>query len=197
MDDWYSMIMRCIWVIYRRPLGLSERVLQGVSRCGEFTHMEIYCPDLRHEGFLGCTFTNFSMCNMMRTRECIPSYSQDRGKYVYHRIELENTQFDRFIVWNNQQIDHNCKYNYTDLCRQMIPGTIASTITREVDMSKPYHRKLYCSQAVVLSLRVSLGPDHKVCKALQGVISRLSTPLIVADLLSTVLGKPKPLPLFK
>ena len=191
------MTMRCIWVIYRRPLGLSERVLQGVSRCGEFTHMKIYCPDLRHEGFLGCTFTNFSMCEMMRTRECIPSYSKDRDKYVYHLIELENTQFDRFTAWNNQQIDHNCKYNYADLCRQIIPGKIASTITREVDMDKPFHRKLYCSQAAVLSLRASLGPGHKVCKALQGITSRLSTPSTVADLLSTVLGEPKPLPSFK
>jgi hypothetical protein len=189
------MSIRRIWVIYRRPLGLSERVLQGISRCGEFTHCEVYCPDLMHEGMVGCTFTNFSMCAMMRTRECLPSYRQDRDKYMYHAIDLERTQFDKFTAWNDVQVVHNCKYNYSDVCRQMIPTVIAARITSEVDTTKEYHRKLYCSQAVVLALRASLASDHRVCKALKDITSRLSTPSIVADHLSVVLGPPYDLPL--
>jgi hypothetical protein len=169
--------------------------MQKLSRCGDFLHCEVFCPDLVHEGKVGCTFTNFSMCDMMRTRECLASYVVDHDKYMYHRIFLDPVQFDKFTSWNDRQVNHKCKYNYSDLCRQMIPAVIAQNITREVDMSKLYHQKLYCSQAVVLALRASLGLDHIVCKALAPVTSRLSTPSIVSKHLSAVLGAPIQLPL--
>jgi len=185
--------MRPIWVVYRRPLGMVERSLQGcMPKLGAFLHCEVYCPDLMHDGAKGCTYTNFSACPMLKTRECLQSYSNDRALYSYHMVEMDETQFETFTRWNDKQINNSCKYNYTDLLLQIVP--FASTIASEVDTSRSYHKSLYCSQAVILALRASLNPDHKIVQALKGVVSRVSTPSSVSDLLSCVLGKPKPLP---
>ena len=186
--------MRPIWVIYRKPLGKTERALQLVGRCGSFTHCEVYCPDYRHCGLVGWSFSNFSFTHMLLTRECINSYAHDRDKYMIHIIQLDNTQFERFIEWNNKQVLHRCKYNYSDVCRQILPRFFAASITTEVDMNKEYHFKLYCSQAVILALRASLPRDHQIIECLADITSRLSTPSILCDQLSICLGAPLQMP---
>ena len=189
--------MRQIWVIYRKPLGKTERVLQVVGQCGSYTHCELYCPDYRHCGLVGWTFTNFSFCRMLCTRECIPSYCLEREKYMYHVVSLDNAQFERFIKWNNNQVQHKCKYNYSDVCRQILPHFIAKSITSEVDMNRDFHNRLFCSQAVLLSLRASLHEDHPIIKCLACLTSRLTTPSILCDQLSLCLGAPLQMPLVK
>ena len=186
--------MREVWIMYRRPLGRTERIIQTVGQCGEFTHCEIYCPDYVFENIKGWSFSNFSFTKMMCTRECIPSYHLDRGKYMYHVVELDNAQFQKFINWNDNQIAHNCRYNYTDVCKQILPKFFAKSITSEVDMNLEFHQHLFCSQAVILSLRASLHKDHPVIKCLTCLTSRLTTPSTLCDQLSICLGAPLQMP---
>lgn len=183
---------RKIFLMYRRPLCNTEKVMQFVSDCGEFTHCEVYCPDLAEDGCVGWTFTNFSMCNMMKTRRCIPSYRDKCNKYTFHSIDLTRNEFSRFVEWNRLQVLNKCPYNYKDLSLQMLPKRLARSTVTDLDVTQTTTpRKLFCSQAVILALRHALEPTHRVTRALAGINTRLSTPTLVAKSLEPLYGKPR------
>jgi len=198
-----------ILLMYRRPICKREKFLQIVSRCGEFTHCEVYCPDMAiihdipgepRKTLTGWTYTNFSMCDMMRTRVCLESYVRDRDLYRFHKITLTNTEYQRFCAWNNTQVTNHCHYNVKDLALQILPRKLA----QQAKDSKVIHpKKLYCSQGVVLALRYaaqkgngirsadgSKTPLDIVCFALAKTEARYSTPSSVANALQEVLGAP-------
>jgi hypothetical protein len=183
---------RKIFLMYRRPLCKTEKVIQFVSNCGEFTHCEVYCPDLDEDGFVGWTFTNFSMCKMMKTRRCIPSYIAECDKYTFHSIDLTRNQFSRFVEWNRLQVLNKCSYNYKDLPLQMLPKTLARSTVNDLNTTQATTpKKLFCSQAVILALRHALEPTHRVSLALAHINTRLSTPTMVATSLESLYGKPR------
>jgi hypothetical protein len=185
---------RCVVLVYRRPQGRVERFLQLVSQCGEFTHCETFCPDLTFEGLSGCTFTNFSSCEMLQTRECMRLYTHRKTRHLYamHRLTLTSTEFSLFEHWNKAHVANHCAYNYADLGLQLIPGVISRSLVHDVDhetsMKIP---RLYCAQAVVLALRYALSEDHPVFCALAHLNTRLSTPVSVALSLKPLIGEPK------
>ncbi|KAJ1465541.1 hypothetical protein T484DRAFT_1757336 [Baffinella frigidus] len=196
-----------ILLMYRRPICKREKLLQIVSGCGEFTHCEVYCPDMAimHNTpgepriiLTGWTYTNFSMCDMMRTRVCLESYVRDRDLYRFHKITLTNTEYQRFCAWNNTQVTNHCHYNVKDLALQMLPRKLAHRVK---DSKVTHPTKLYCSQAVVLALRYAAEKGNgtsngaqtfldKVCTALSKTEARCSTPSSVADALHGVIGAP-------
>jgi hypothetical protein len=183
-------------LMYRRPTCGLEHALQLVSRCGEFTHCETYCPDLQFEGLLGCTFTNFSYCEMKQTRECIPLYTakETRFQYAIQELALTKDEFKRFNDWNMRQVLNKCTYNYTDLPLQLLPSKVSNYIVRDLDETHAMTPgRLYCAQAVVLALRYALSNQHSVSIALHGINTRLSTPNLVAASLEAVVGKPREL----
>lgn len=199
-----------VLLMYRRPICKREKFLQIVSRCGEFTHCEIYCPDMTLisstpgapcKTLTGWTYTNFSMCDMMRTRECLQSYVNDQHVYMFHKIEMTDTEYQRFCAWNNTQVTNHCHYNVKDLALQMLPRKLAG---RAKDKKVIHPEKLYCSQGVVLSLRYAADKGNRttscsktpldlVCSVLAKTEARCSTPTSVADAIKQVIGAPMPL----
>jgi hypothetical protein len=183
---------RKILLMYRRPLCKTEKVLQFVSRCGEFTHCEVYLPDLNEDGCVGWTFTNFSMCKMMKTRRCIPSYIDNCDMYAFHSIDLTQNQFNRFVEWNLVQVLNKCPYNYKDLPLQILPARLTRSTVHDLTTTQATTpKKLFCSQAVILALRHALEPTHRVSHALANINTRLSTPTLVATSLESLYGKPR------
>jgi hypothetical protein len=199
-----------ILLMYRRPICKREKFLQIVSGCGEFTHCEVYCPNMAildsqpgvsHKTLTGWTYTNFSMCDMMRTRLCLGSYVNDPHVYMFHQIDMTNSEYERFCAWNNTQVINHCRYNVKDLALQMLPRQLAQ---RAKDSTVTHPPKLYCSQGVVLALRYAADQKHrppegpktfldKVCTALSKTEARSSTPTGVANALGKVIGTPLPI----
>lgn len=199
--------MHNVLLMYRRPLNKREKFLQLVSRCGEFTHCEVYCPNMTISSqtpgepcttLTGWTFTNFSMCDMMLTRICLDSYSTDHHFYMFHKIDMTESEYQRFCAWNTTQVVNHCHYNVKDLALQMIPKRLSSFAK---DSNIVYPSKLYCSQGVVLSLRyaaykgvqtpgVSETVLDKICGSLANTEARCSTPSGVASAIQRVLGPP-------
>jgi hypothetical protein len=184
---------RCVCLMYRRPICGLERVLQLVSNCGEFTHCEMYCPDLAFDGLLGCTFTNFSNCKMLQTRECVKLYTSPKThhQYAVQELRLTHDEFELFNNWNKKQVLNKCGYNYTDLPLQLLPAKLSGSVVRDLNQSEAMSPgRLYCAQAVVLALRHALPIGHPVYVALSGINTRLSTPNSIASALEKVTGKP-------
>jgi hypothetical protein len=182
-----------VLLVYRRPTCGLERFLQLVSNCGEFTHCEMFCPDLHMNGLLGCTFTNFSFRGMSQTRDCMRSYTAKttRHWYAVQELNLASKEFELFEEWNKSQVSNHCAYNYTDLPLQLLPRKLSNSFIRDLDIDQSLTPcKLYCAQAVILALRHALPEKHPVCVALSGINTRLSTPCCIAGSLQTVLGRP-------
>jgi hypothetical protein len=185
---------RCVVLVYRRPTNKLEMFLQGVSRCGEFTHCESFCPDLVFEGRVGCTFTNFSCHDMLQTRECVGLYTHKKTRHMYamHKLNLSNEEFDLFVQWNKRQVANHCAYNYADLPMQIFPNCLSKQFVRDVNPNKQYEiTRLYCAQAVVLALRYALSSQHPVSLALAHINTRLSTPDMIAKSLQDLWGEPR------
>jgi hypothetical protein len=182
-----------------------------VSGCGEFTHCEFYCPNLdiyesqhgasRKTLLTGWTYTNFSMCDMMRTRLCLESYVNDQHVYSFHQIDMTTSEYQRFCSWNDTQVKNHCRYNAIDLALQMLPRRLAQ---RAKDPPVTHPSKLYCSQGVVLALRYAADQEHrtpmgpetfldKICTALSKIEARSSTPSSVANAIGKVIGTPLPI----
>jgi hypothetical protein len=182
-----------VLLMYRRPTCAVEHALRFVSRCGEFTHCEMYCPDLCFEGLLGCTFTNFSYCDMKQTRECIPLYTNRKTchQYAVQQLQLTDKEFELFQKWNTRQVSNKCRYNYTDLPLQLLPRKLSGSLASDLNCSQAMTPdSLYCAQAVVLALRHALSETHPVSIALRDINTRLSTPMSIAMSLELVAGKP-------
>jgi hypothetical protein len=190
--SWTAGATRRILVMYRRPICKMECMMQAVSRGGEFMHCEVYCPDLNVCGTVGWTFSNFSLCDMMRTQACVKSYSLQDRLYTFHEILLSDQEFMTFVGWNEAMVKKSCKYNYTDLVLQILPKRITNAVTSELNKHDTINPKtLFCSQAVLLSLRNSTNSNHVIKHALRDLHTRLSTPSQVAEALTRVLGAPR------
>jgi hypothetical protein len=210
LNDQKCPDMHDVLLMYRQPICKREKVLQFFSRCGEFTHCEIFCPDMTivtslfgepRKALKGWTYTNFSMCDMMRTRLCLESYVSDQHFYKFHKLEMTSNEYQRFCAWNNTQVSNHCHYNVKDLALQILPRKLA----QQVKDSKVVHpSKMYCSQGVVLALRYAAEKDSPtshvsktfldiVCIALSKTEARCSTPSSVANAITQAIGEPLPI----
>jgi len=174
-----------ILIIYRRPMGNAERFLKALSNCGEFTHVESYCIIAG----TGWTFTNYSFNEMVQTKDCEGSYIVDWVKYAYHAIDVSAQEHAAFVAWNKAQVANRCRYNYSDLVFQMIPG--ARMFVPDLTTAQALQpKKLFCSQAVLLGLQHALAKNSPVAVRLSGINTRTCCPTALAGSLGSILGSP-------
>ena len=185
-----------IMVVYRKPCCNLDRCVQLIGDCGAYTHCELYCPEMLHNGKFGWTFTNFSFYDMEVTQQNIREYINNYSLFDVHELLIRRKQHDKLLQWNQDLIHHKCSYNYSDLMLHLIPKSIARILRPDNKDLLLTPTKLYCSQAVILALRHALGPKHRISKSLVDINIHLCKPSSINENLSLLLGAPIPMEQF-
>lgn len=180
-----------IMVVYRKPTCSLDKCVQFIGQCGVYTHCELYCPEMMHNGKLGWVFTNFSCRVMELTQESIWEYRNDPELFDSHEILIRPDQHAALIRWNQDLVSDKCAYNYSDLFLHLLPKFVAhALVPDDKDMLLNPPTKLYCAQAVILALRYALRPKHRISQLLVDINIHLCKPSCIADKLSVLFGKP-------
>ena len=183
--DWVKIV-----VVYRKPCCNLDRCVQLIGNCGAYTHCELYCPEMIHNGKLGWTFTNFSFYDMEVTQQSVREYRQDPQLFDAHEILIRQEQHDKLLQWNMDLIQHKCSYNYSGLMLHLVPACIARVLKPDNKDLLLTPTKLYCAQAVILALRHALGPKHRISQLLVDINLHRCKPSSINKNLSLVLGAP-------
>lgn len=168
-----------VWLVYRRPLGVVDTTVQWLGRCGEFTHMELYFPNLCRG------YCNFMFNNMEENQFCLNEYEANPEMYTVQEIFMFKQAHDHMHEWCKSRVDAKTTYNYISVVRLMLPQCMHASI------DPPECNKLFCSEAAVLALRASFSKNDSVVEALQPLVAVSSKPCDVANALLPVLGEPK------
>ena len=179
-----------IMVIYRKPCCNMDRCVQMIGNCGAYTHCELYCPEMLHNGKLGWSFTNFSFCEMEVTQESVHDYRKYPFLFDAHEILIRREQHDKLLQWNLDLVDYKCSYNYSDLMLHLLPKSVARVLRPDNKDILLSPQKLYCAQAVILALRHALGPIHRISQLLIDINIHLCKPSSINEHLSRILGPP-------
>lgn len=99
-------------------------------------------------------------------------------KNVAIAIPYNKAEFDLLTSYLYDLCSQNIKYNLIDITLDALPATIRDAIVDDVASEDPKDiKKIYCSQAAVLSLRNSLAQDRKLLSHLKETNSRTTVPL--------------------
>jgi hypothetical protein len=181
---------RRIIIVYRKPTGSLDKCVQFIGGTGVYTHCELYCPDMVHNGTPGWVFTNFSCHVMELTQESIWEYRNDPELFDSHEILIREDQHKELLRWNMDLVSRQCPYNYSDLLLHLLPRYMARALAPDDKDMLETPTKLYCAQAVILALRQSLGPQHRINQLLDDINIHICKPTCIADKLSLLFGNP-------
>jgi hypothetical protein len=160
-----------IFIVYRRPVAWTDRLLQVA--CGEFTHCEIYVPNI------GGTFVTTTDSGMQLRFDLKRHYTSNPSYYAWHLIALTECEYDRMNAWHMEQVTNHCAYNYRDLLK--LPLTKIWGPWHDLGQNDANHpKRMFCSQAVVLALRAAFNDgNNSGCRMksfISSMNSRITTP---------------------
>jgi hypothetical protein len=72
--------------------------------------------------------------------------------FYYHKIDLDSDEFSAFMNSQISFVEHRNSYNMSDIFLQLLPTNLTETFCTDVSTSEK-NCKLFCSQAIWLSLR--------------------------------------------
>jgi hypothetical protein len=160
-------------IVYRRPMFLTDNILWAVG-AGEFTHCELYLP------MKGATFAIFAGGELQCSVSLRAFYETNPDKFAWHLYILKDVEYERLLQWNVRQVEHKCPYNFKDLAWQMTPPMLQRSCVRDLNTQLCHNpTRMFCSQAVILSLReaFSCGNTKTHLKSFAlSMNSRITTP---------------------
>jgi hypothetical protein len=189
-----------IFVVFRKPMynpfakqclresisigGISDNILRYVCGLGEHIHCEIFVPHMRCGNDLGFSFTNFSGDKMQLRSDMKLSYLDSPQFYNCLVVNVNQTEYDKFISQNMALVERHVPYNYTDCFLTILPKVFQKTFIQDETINNPESshdqlqkvQSLFCAQSIILTLRVSLDKDHKLLVPLNDLTARCTTP---------------------
>jgi hypothetical protein len=166
---------RPVVVVHRRPICSTDRFVESQLNVGEFTHTEFYDPS---QGFTLATF----MGSHYDCSFTLPLFYETMpDKFAWNLIILTDKEYDRWTTWNAVQVSRKIPYNCRDLPWAVAPDILhVSSYMHDINKEKCVEpTRMFCSQAVILSLREAYsGSDsNPQLKAfVDSMNSRITTP---------------------
>jgi hypothetical protein len=176
-----------IFIVYRRPMFFTDKVLQ-LAGAGDFIHCELFIPEKL------ATFGIFLGGKMQMRSDLCGLYVEKPELFSWHRLDLDNLEFESFMNYNIDLVN-KCKYNTSDLLFQLLPKSFLRVMVEDLDHNEERHpQKLFCSQAILLTLRNCVREGTRnaaMLSVVKNANSRLVTPTDLSHLLYPLLGSPQ------
>ena len=199
-----------VYIVFRKAMCTTDHVLHVALRLGTYIHSEIYAPNLACGQSVGFSFTNFSGDVMQLRDDMKLSYKDDPSYYCCFPLKLDDDEYSTLISQNLTLVQRHVAYNYTDCALLVLPTILRNTFVRDVEINKlgsggsktcikgtidelPHVHKLFCSQSIILTLRVALLPDHVLYTTIKDNTARATSPNELFEAMRKVLGEPEPI----
>ena len=176
-----------VFIVYRRPMFFSDKVLQ-LAGAGDFTHCELFLPEKL------ATFGIFLGGKMQMRSDLCALYVEKPELFAWHRVDLDDLEFEAFMNYNIDLVN-KCRYNTSDLLFQLLPKSFSRVMVEDLDSTEERHpHRLFCSQAILLTLRNCVREGTRnaaILSAVKHANSRLVTPSTLSQILYPLLGSPQ------
>ena len=160
-------------IVFRKPVCMTDRFLSVFA--GQLTHCDILPIDVS-DAHNAMTFTSYVGETFSMSINTKRNYNN--RKNVAIAIPYNKCEFDLLTTYLYDLCSHNIKYNLIDISLDALPITVRDMICEDVESEDPKDiKKIYCSQAAVLSLRNSLASDRRLLEKLKETNSRVTVPL--------------------
>ena len=148
---------------------LFKKVVKALA--GPYIHVElVISKDNVHTAYTAFMSETFS-----RTFQKDFNYSDDKHDYL--SIPVSEEELYRIGLACEACVESKIPYNLADMAFCQLP------MRHPTEHSLYESKSLFCSQAIVLLLRTSLEPNHKLHAALASVNSRTVTPTQLYNIL--------------
>lgn len=199
-----------VYIVFRTPICTTDRVLQRAFWLGTYIHSEIYAPNLKCGNSVGFSFTNFSGDVMQLRDDMKFSYKDDPSYYCCFELLLDDDEYSSLISQNLALVQRHVQYNYTDCALLLLPVILRNTFVHDTEIQKlgpgysktcitdivdelAHVRRLFCSQSIILTLRVALLPDHVLYATIHNNTARATSPNELFESMRKLMGEPFPI----
>lgn len=172
-----------VYIVYRKEMFFTDKILKSLGG-GAYLHCEVFVPEYNQ------VFALFWGHKPQMRSDLSSLYSTQPEYFTYHIIQMDEGEFSRFMNFHISLVEHKNAYNLSDLFFQLVPTRLAETFCTDVSLHQT-RRKLFCSQAIWLSLREAIS-DTSRNAALKPLLdkynSRLMTPSHMCQVLTAALN---------
>jgi hypothetical protein len=172
-----------VYIVYRREMFFTDKILKSLGG-GPYLHCEVFVPEYNQ------VFALFWGHRPQMRSDLSSLYNTQPEFFTYHTIYMDGDEFSRFMQFHISLVEHKNAYNVSDLFFQLVPSRFAETFCTDVPPHET-HRKLFCSQAIWLSLREAISREshNSALKPfLDKYNSRLMTPSHMCQVLTAALN---------
>jgi hypothetical protein len=199
-----------VFIVFRKPMCTTDLAMQRAFCLGTYIHSEIYVPYLEWGTSVGISFTNFSGDVMQARDDMKISYKNDPSWYCCFELYLDDDEYSALISQNAALVQRHVKYNYMDCTLLILPNILRNAFVHDTEIQKlgpgysktctagavdelSHIRRLFCSQSIILTLRVALRQDHVLYSTIHNHIARSTSPNELFEAMRNVLGPPFPI----
>lgn len=175
--------LHTIYVVYRKEMFFTDKILKSLGG-GAYLHCEVFVPEYNQ------VFALFWGHKPQMRSDLSSLYSTQPEYFAYHIIQMDEGEFSRFMNFHIALVEHKNAYNLSDLFFQLVPTRLAETFCTDVSQHQT-RRKLFCSQAIWLSLRQAISDTSRnafLKPVLDKYNSRLMTPSHMCQVLTVALN---------
>lgn len=180
---------RRLCIVYRRPAGWVDSVVQTVGQTGEFCHCELWFPDWVHLGRPGWRFTNFMFHNMEMNSDAWVEYTTNPDLYAVQTLWVRQSVYRAMLEWCRTRVAVTTPYNYSSIMRMVLPHCMSAT----ADQHDTPGMRLFCSEAIVMGLRsCTKERQPELYELFRDMVACNTKPVHLAAALQDMFYEPKP-----
>lgn len=157
--------MPCIDIYFKKAESNVENIVEACS--GRYVHVEMIPSDHSYM-YTSYMFETFTQNEILE---------HDSAIYTLLRIDLCDEEHNGIIDMLSRLTDRVIPYNYSDL-----PWCVVPSITELKDVHNEEEiTALFCSQAIILVLRLNIATDRPLYQTLMDLNSRTTSPTVLFE----------------
>lgn len=152
-------------IYFKKAESNVENIVEVCS--GRYVHVEMIPSDHQYM-YTSYMFETFTQNNIV---------VHDPLIYTCLRIGLNEEEHNGTVDMLLRLTDRSIPYNYSDLPWCVVPSiTALKDVHNEEEITA-----LFCSQAIILVLRLNVASDRDICNALMELNSRTTSPTVLFE----------------
>jgi hypothetical protein len=126
------------------------------------------------------------------------SYGDMPDSYTGLKLSLNEREYDMLVSQNLTLVQRNIPYNYTGCVLAVLPKVFTDTFVKKQHAPDPrndtepmndqmqYVSSLFCAESIVMTLSVSLEPDHDLYATIHNLTATCTKPQMLLEALQSV-----------